>query len=50
MTVKELVELLMGFPDDEQVFIPDFNSNKNYEIDNVVLTNRGVLLDYTTLK
>ena len=46
MTVKELVELLMGFPDDEKVMIPDFNSNLDHEVKNVVLTNNGVLLDY----
>lgn len=46
MTVKELIELLMGFPEDEKVMIPDFNSNHDYEVKNVVLTKQGVLLDY----
>lgn len=46
MTVKELIELLMGFPEDEKVMIPDFNSNLDYEVKNVVLTKQGVLLDY----
>ena len=46
MTVKELIELLMGFPDDEEVMIPDFNSNHNHKITNVVLTSKGVLFDY----
>lgn len=46
MTVKELVELLMGFPDDEKVMVPDFNSNDNHEINNLVLTKDGVLIDY----
>lgn len=46
MTVKELIDLLMGFPEDEPVFIPDFNSYDNFPIKNVVLTSKGVLLDY----
>ncbi len=46
MTVKELIDLLMGFPEDEKVMIPDFNSNLDYEVKNVVLTKGGVLLDY----
>ena len=46
MTVKELIDLLMGLPEDEPVFIPDFNSNLDHEVKNVVLTNNGVLLDY----
>jgi len=46
MTVKELIDLLMGFPEDEKVLIPDFNSNLDYEVKNVVLTKQGVLLDY----
>ena len=46
MTVKELIDLLMGFPEEEEVLIPDFNSNLDYEVKNVVLTNQGVLLDY----
>lgn len=46
MTVKELIDMLMSFPDDEEVFIPDFNSYNNFPIKNVVLTSKGVLLDY----
>lgn len=46
MTVKELIDMLMGFPEDEKVMIPDFNSNHDHEVQNVVLTNNGVLLDY----
>lgn len=46
MNVKELIDLLMGFPEDEEVMIPDFNSYDNHKIVNAVLTNKGVLLDY----
>lgn len=46
VTVKELIDMLMGFPEDEKVMIPDFNSNLDHEVKNVVLTNTGVLLDY----
>lgn len=46
MTVKELIDLLMGFPEDEKVLIPDFNSNYDHEVKNVVLTKQGVILDY----
>ena len=46
MTVKELIEMLMGFPEDEKVFIPDFNSYDNFPIKNVVLTSKGGALDY----
>jgi len=46
MTVKELIEMLMEFPEDEKVMIPDFNSSLDHEVKNVVLTNNGVLLDY----
>ena len=46
MTVKELIDMLMGFPEDEKVMIPDFNSNLDHEVKNVVLTSNGVLLDY----
>ena len=46
MTVAELIDLLMKFPEDEKVMIPDFNSNLDHEVKNVVLTNNGVLLDY----
>ncbi len=46
MTVKELIELLLDFPEDEKVLIPDFNSNNDFEVQNVVLTSKGILLDY----
>ncbi|MEM1945036.1 MAG: hypothetical protein QXX57_04800 [Nitrososphaerota archaeon] len=46
VTVKGLIELLMGFPKDEEVFIPDFNSYANHTIKNAVLTKEGVALDY----
>ena len=46
MTVKELIDLLMGFPEDEKVMVPDFNSNNNHPVNNLVLTERGVLIDY----
>ncbi len=46
MTVKELIELLMGFPEDEPVYVPDFNSNDNSPVTNLVLTDKGVLIDY----
>jgi len=46
VTVKELIDMLMGFPEDEKVMIPDFNSNLDHEVKNVVLTSNGVLLDY----
>lgn len=46
MTVKELIDLLMEFPEEEPVKIPDFNSYDNHEIKNIVLSKDGVLLDY----
>lgn len=46
MTVKELIDLLMGFPEDEKVMIPDFKSDRDYDISNAILTYKGVLLDY----
>ncbi len=46
MTVKELIDMLMSFPDDEKVMVPDFNSYDNHEIKNLVLTKDGVLIDY----
>lgn len=47
MTVKELIDLLMGFPEDEKVMIPDWaDSNFNWEIKNIILSEKGVLIDY----
>lgn len=46
MTVKELIDLLMGMPEDESVYVPDFNSYDNRPVTNVVLSKQGVLLDY----
>lgn len=46
MTVKDLIELLMEFPEDEPVYVPDFNSNIDSLVTNLVLTERGVLIDY----
>ncbi len=46
MTVKELIDLLMGFPEDEKVMVPDFNSNNNHPVTNLVLSSAGVLIDY----
>ncbi len=46
MTVAELIDLLMGFPEEETVFIPAMDSQLNYVITNAVLTNNGVALDY----
>lgn len=46
MTVKELIELLLDFPEDEPVYVPDFNSTEDLPVTNVILSNRGVLLDY----
>jgi hypothetical protein len=46
MTVKELIDLLMAFPEDEPVYIPDFNSYDNHYITNAVLTDKGIALDY----
>ena len=46
MTVAELIDLLMGFPEEEEVKIPDFNSYVNHTIKNAVLSRDGVLLDY----
>lgn len=46
MTVAELIDLLMGFPEEEEVKVPDFNSYDNYPVKNAVLTKDGVLLDY----
>jgi hypothetical protein len=46
MTVAELIDLLMKFPEEEPVYVPDFNSNNNHPVNNLVLTERGVLIDY----
>lgn len=47
MTVKELIDSLMTFPYDEPVYIPV--GVANIPVDNVVLTDRGVVLDYLIL-
>ena len=44
MTVEELVDLLMQFPDQDPVYIPV--GQANIPVDNAVLTDRGVVLDY----
>lgn len=44
MTVKELIETLSDFPEDDPVYIPVGSSN--IPIDNVVLTSDGIVLDY----
>lgn len=46
MTVKELVDMLMDMPEDEPVYVPDFNSYDNRPVTNVVLSATGVLIDY----
>lgn len=48
MTVKELVDLLMGFPEDEPVYVPDFQQGSwaDKPVTNVVLTYKGVILDF----
>ena len=46
MTVKELIDLLMGFPEDEPVYIPDFNSYDDRPVTNAILSDKGVLIDY----
>jgi len=46
VTVAELIDLLMKFPEEESVYVPDFNSNNNHPVNNLVLTERGVLIDY----
>lgn len=44
---EELIDLLMGFPEDEKVIIPDWSSTTNHwEIKNLVLSKEGVLIDY----
>lgn len=47
MTVKELIDILLIFPEDQPVYIPV--GVANIPIDNVVLTDRGVVLDYLIL-
>lgn len=47
MTVKELIDSLMAFPDDQPVYIPV--GAANIPIENVVLTSKGVVLDYLTM-
>jgi hypothetical protein len=44
MTVKELIDTLLSFPEDEPIYIPV--GVANIPVDNVVLTDRGVVLDY----
>lgn len=48
MTVKELIELLESMPDNEPVYVPNFNEGSwaDKPVTNVVLTYKGVLLDY----
>ncbi len=46
MNVKELIDLLMEFPEEEKVYVPDWTSDKNFEVNNVVLTVEGALIDY----
>jgi hypothetical protein len=46
MTVKELIEYLEEMPDEEKVFVPDFNGYDDKEVTNVVFTVKGVVLDY----
>ena len=44
VTVNELVELLMGFPEDEPIYIPV--GQANIPVDDAVMTNKGIVLDY----
>lgn len=46
MTVAELIDLLMKFPEEEPVYVPNFNSNNNHPVTNLVLSSAGVLIDY----
>ncbi len=46
MTVRELIDLLMGFPEDEPVYVPDFNGFDDKPVQNAVLTSKGIVLDY----
>jgi hypothetical protein len=45
MTVKELMQRLEDMPEDEKVFVPDFNGYDDKEVTNVVFTVKGVVLD-----
>jgi hypothetical protein len=45
MTVKELMDRLEDMPDDEKVYVPDFNGYDDKEVTNVVFTVKGVVLD-----
>lgn len=47
MTVKELIDQLIYYPEDEPVYIPV--GEANIPVDNVVLTSHGVVLDYFIL-
>ena len=47
MTVKELIDHLIYCPEDEPVYIPV--GAANIPIENVVLTSKGVVLDYFTM-
>lgn len=46
MTVKEMLEMLQDLPEDESVLVPDFNGYDDKEVRNLVLTAKGVLIDY----
>ena len=44
MTVKEMIYLLEGMPEDEPVYIPV--GSHRVPVDNVMMTSRGVFLPY----
>jgi hypothetical protein len=46
MTVEELIDRLMEFPKDALVYVPDFRSAEDDLVTNVILTYKGVLIDY----
>jgi hypothetical protein len=46
MTVKEMIDILSDMPEDEPVYVPDFNSYDNRPVTNIVLSKQGVLIDY----
>ncbi len=49
MTVRELIDLLMEFPEDKIVYVPDWASFEGIEdkpVQNAVLTSKGIVLDY----
>ena len=46
VTVKELIERLEEMPEDETVYVPDFNGIDDKEVVNVVFATKGVLIDY----